>query len=92
MRSSTPEELVAFTARVLEVPFIPFLLNIFRGLPHIVALTVGLWALRGGLESLGAPPWLLAGTGITLGLGLGALWTWKREPAFVELVLRKKKA
>lgn len=83
--------LVAFTARILEVPFFPFLFNIFRGLPHIVGLTTGLWALRAGLASLGLPPSLLATIGITLGLGLGALWVWKREPAFVELILKKRK-
>jgi len=83
--------LVAFTARILGVPFFPFLVNIFRGLPHVVALTAGLFGLRAGLFELGASPAALAAIGISLGLGLGALWTWKREPAFVALVLKRKK-
>lgn len=83
--------LVVFTARLLEQPLWTFTLRLFQGLPHIALLTVLLELVRAGLASTGAPAGALAGIGIVLGLGLGALWVWKREPAFIELVLRRKK-
>lgn len=83
--------LVVFTARLLEQPFWTFTLRLFQGLPHIALLTVLLELVRAGLASAGAPAGALASFGIVLGLGLGALWVWKREPAFIELVVRRKK-
>lgn len=83
--------LVAFTARILGVGFWGFAMRIFQTLPHVAVLTVVLWFVRAGLAQAGASEAMLVSVGVIIALGLGALWTWKREPAFVALVFRRKK-